>query len=184
MGSAQTTILPFGQPIGFAGQVTHLVDSESAINKESATNIGFGLGVKRGTNLKEALLPTASNSVLMGITTNIAVTAPGTFGGVDQTGSPPGMIPNSPMQLITEGRVFVEVDADVTITPDTGAYWRFESDGASNTKKGTFRNTDDNHVVDTRKKVTFKSAKFRAADQLTGGTTYIAEVSVSISNAQ
>jgi hypothetical protein len=78
----------------------------------------------------------------------------------------------------------VVVDADVSITVGQGAYWRFESDGASNTVVGTFRNTDDSHVVDTRKKVIFRSGKFLAADQLTGGTTYIAEVSVSISNAQ
>jgi hypothetical protein len=180
----QSTILPFGQPVGFAGQVTHREDTQSAANKEATSNIGFGLGVKAGTNVKEALLPTASSSVLAGIVTNESVTAPGTFGGLDKDGSPPGLIPKTMMELLTEGRIWAEVDADVTITVNTGAYWRFESDGASNTKKGTFRNTDDGHVVDVRKKVTFKSGKFLAADQLTGGTQYIAEVYVSISNAQ
>lgn len=184
MGSSQTTILPFGQPIGFAGQVTHEVDSDSAANKESSTNIGFGLGVKAGTYVKEALLPTASSSVLMGITTNRAVYGPGTFGRIDQAGTPPGMIPDTMMNLLTEGRMLVEVDADAAPSKNQGAYWRFESDGVSNTKKGTFRETNDGHVVDTRKKVIFKSGAFLAADQLTGGTTKVAEVSVSISNAQ
>jgi hypothetical protein len=181
---AQTTILPSGQPVGFAGQVTHQMDTSSAVNKESSLNIGFGLGVKRGTNIKECKLPSASSSVLVGITTNKAVSAPGTFGRLDQDGSPPGMIPDSMLELLTEGRIWVEVDADAAPAADQGAYWRFETDGASNTKKGVFRETDDGHVVDVRKKVIFKSGAFAAADQLTGGTTKIAEVSVSISNAQ
>ena len=184
INTPQTVILPFGQPIGFAGQVTHQVDGATAVNKETATNIGFGLGVKPGTNVKEALLPTANSSILAGIVTNRAVFAQGSFGNIDQAGSPPGLIPNTAMDLITEGRVLVKVDADANPTVGAGAYWRFESDGASNTVKGTFRETDDSHVVDTRKKVTFKSGKFLAADQLTGGTTYVAEVYVSISNAQ
>src|SRR5579864_3418421 len=173
--SPQSTILPFGQPVGFAGQVTHRIDTQSAANKEASSNIGFGLGVKPGTNAKEALLPTASSSVLAGIVLNEAVSAPGTFGGIDQSGSPPGLIPNTMMELLTEGRCLVKVDADTVVTIGAGAYWRFESDGGSNTVKGTFRHNDDGHVVETTKKVTFKGAKFLAADQLTGGTTYVAE---------
>ncbi len=69
----QSTILPFGQPIGFAGQVTQEFDTQSAANKMVSTNIGFGLGVKPGTNVKEAILPSTINDVLAGITTNRAV---------------------------------------------------------------------------------------------------------------
>ena len=76
----------------------------------------------------------------------------------------------------------VEVDADAAPTVGAGAYVRFETDGVSNVKRGVFRETDDGHVVDWRKAVTFKSAAFLAADQLTGGTTKIAEVYVSVSN--
>ncbi len=182
----QSTILPFGQPIGFAGQVTQEFDTQSAANKMVSTNIGFGLGVKPGTNVKEAILPSTINDVLAGITTNRAVSAPGTFGGVDQAGSPPGMVPNSLMTLLTEGRMFVVVDADATPSPGVGAWCRFQSDGASNTLVGTFRQAQDggSNCFDVTKKVTFKSGKFLAADQLTGGTTYIAEVYVSISNKQ
>lgn len=180
MSAPQSTILAAGQPFGFAGMVTQQLDGKSAANKEASTDIGFGLGVKPGTNVGEAKLPSASSSNLYGITTNRAVGAPGTFGSIDQSASPPGMIPNTFMDLITEGRVLVEVDADAAPTVDAGAYWRFETDGASNTKKGVFRETDDGHVVDTTKKVTFKSAAFTAAD----GVTKIAEVYVSISNKQ
>ena len=38
---------------------------------------------------------------------------------------------------------------------------------------GSFRDTDDGHVVDTTKKVTFKGKPFAAPDVLTGGTTLI-----------
>ncbi len=177
----QTVILPFGQPIGFPGICTREVDSSSASNAESATNIGYGLGVKPGTHIKEALLPT-TGCKLAGITVNRAVFAPGTFGSDDQTGSPPGQIPDSMMTLLTEGRIWVQVDADSTPTNGAGAWMRFETDGASNTLRGTFREGDDGHSVDVTKAVTFKSGKYLSVDQLTGGTTYIAEVYVSVSN--
>ena len=35
---AQNVILPYGQPVGVAGEVTHKTDSWSAMNEEAATN--------------------------------------------------------------------------------------------------------------------------------------------------
>ncbi len=46
MGSAQTVILPYGQPFGYAGQVTQRGDSKSAANKESTLN-ATGLNATR-----------------------------------------------------------------------------------------------------------------------------------------
>lgn len=181
MASPQSVILPFGQPAGFAGLPTQILDTASASNAEPTTNIDFGLGVKPGTNVKEALLPT-TGCLFAGVTMWGAVYAPGSFGEIDQTGSPPGMIPDTMMTLLTEGRIWVQVDADASPTIGGGAYLRYETDGASNTKRGTFRHASDGHTVDVTKAVTFKSGKFLAADQLTGGTTYIAEVYVSASN--
>lgn len=175
MGSAQTTILPYGQPVAFAGQCTHKEDSTTAVSKEASVNIQFGLGVKPGTKVKEMLLPTASSSVLLGILLQNQVYAPGTFGEVDQTSTTKGVIPNTLGEVLKHGRAWVIVDADTSITPNvTRAYWRFETDGGSNTLVGTFRHSDDGHVVDVRKQVLFTSGIFTAAD----GATKIAEVSV------
>lgn len=176
----QTAILAAGQPVGVAGEVTHKIDSLSASNAESTTHIGFGLGVKPGTKVKEALLPTASSSVLLGVVCYNATYAPGTFGQIDPTASPPGINPDVMMEVINKGRVFVVVDADASVTPNvTRLYWRFESDGASNTIVGTFRHSDDSHVVDTRTQVIAVGPIFTAAD----GTTKICEVQIDTANS-
>jgi hypothetical protein len=179
MGSAQTTILAAGQPAAFAGMCTQKLDSNSAASRETSLNIQFGLGVKPGVKVKEMLLPTASSSILLGILLQNQVYAPGTFGEIDQTGTTKGIIPNTMGEVLTEGRAWVIVDGDASITPNvTRAYWRFETDGASNTLVGTFRHTDDGHVADVRGQVLFVSGVFTAAD----GVTKIAEVVVSRSN--
>lgn len=179
MGSAQSTILPYGQPIGFAGLVTRRLDAFSAVNSEATLNIGYGLGVKPGTLLKEILLPTAAGSILEGITINNYITAPGQFGGLDQENSPSGIRINRQIEILRIGRIWVRVDADSVIVPNiTRAYMRFESDNGSNTVRGTFRTSDDGHVADVRGQVLFVSGVFPAADILSGGTVKIAEVAV------
>lgn len=178
MGQAQSVILPYGQPAGYPGQPTHITDTHNAANKEVSASIRFGIGVKPGTNVGEALLPTASSSILDGITINRQVYAPGTFGNLDAV----GMITNTIMELGTEGRMYVLVDGDTVGGVDVRAYWRFESDGGSNTIIGTFRDTNDTHVVDTTKQVVFKGFPFSSVNVLTGGTEKICEVYVSISN--
>ena len=173
MGTAQTTILAAGQPVGFAGLVTLELMAKAAANKD-ALNIQAGLGVKPGSKVSEALLPTASSSVLFGIVAQVQAFAPGTFGEIDQ-GAQPGFIPNTMMNVLETGRIFVIVDGDAAVTPNvTRLYWRFESDGASNARVGTFRNTDDGHVVDTRKQVIAVGPIFTAAD----GSTKICEVRI------
>lgn len=176
MGQAQTVILPFGQPAGYAGQPWKLLDTVSAANKEASASIRFGIGVKPGVNVSEALLPTASSSILFGITTNVQVYAPGTFGNVDST----GMIPNTMMQLGVEGRMFALVASDTTAGVDVGAYWVFETGGLG--AVGSFRDTDDGHTVDTTKQVRFRGFPFSAVNVLTGGTEKICELYVSTSN--
>lgn len=178
MGTPQFAILPYGQPPFIAGQVTQRLDGKSAANKDTL-NIQFGLGVKPGTNVKEALLPTASSSVLDGIVTWEAVDAPGTFGNIDQSSATKGIKPNAMMSLLTEGRAVVVVDGDTVVTPNvTRLYWRFETDGASNTLVGTFRHTDDGHVVDTTKQVTAIGGVFTGPD----GVQKLCEVYISTSN--
>ncbi len=180
MGQAQTVILPYGQPAGYPGLATRIIDSLSAANKEASLNIGYGLGVKPGTLVKEAKLPTASSSVLMGIVLNIDTNAPGSFGGIDQSIAVDGVRPDYMLEVCTDGRCFVQVDGDASVTPNvTRLYWRFETDGGSNTRVGTFRNTDDGHVVDTRAQVIAVGPIFASADVLNGGTTKICEVRIN-----
>lgn len=183
-GSAQTKILAAGQPVAVAGEATKFIDGESCINAEAATNLGFGLGVKPGTKVKEVLLPTASNSVFRGVVVQNRMHSPGTFGDIDDSGSPPGMKPKTSVEILAEGRCWVVVDGDTVITPGvTRAFWRFETDGASNTLVGTFRHNDDTHVVDVRGQVLFVSGVMDAADVLKGaGSQKIAEVMISRSN--
>jgi hypothetical protein len=165
MGSPQTSINTAGQPIAFQGLVTKKLDSLSVSNYEASANLQPGLGVKPGTGQRTALLPTASSSVFMGIVAAAAAYAPGSFGELDQASTPAGYIPDTLFECVTKGRAWVQVDADCAITPNvTRAYWRFETDGASNTKVGTFRHTDDGHVVDTTKQCIFRSGVFTAAD--------------------
>lgn len=189
MGSAQKKILGFGQPAAFAGECTRKIDSTSALNKMTSTNIGFGLGIKPGVNVKEGLLPSGSGDKLLGITVWNGTEAPGTFGSIDQVSSPPGMTPNTMMEVLTEGRIWVVVDADAAgnITPNvTRAFWRFQSDGVNNTLVGTFRHNQDAgpNCIDVTDQVLFVSAVFDAADILNNAppNTKIAEVVVSRSN--
>lgn len=178
-GTPQTSILAAGQPVGFAGQATAVKDSRTANNAEASANIQAGIGVKPGTLVKEALLPTASSSVLLGIVKQLQSEAPGTFGTIDQSSTPPGYTPDTLMEVVTEGRIFARVDTDAAVTPNvTRLYWRFESDGASQTVVGTFRHTDDGHVVDTTKQVVAVGPIFTAAD----GVSKICEVYISESN--
>ena len=116
MAIPQTVVQAYGQPAGFAGLGTITTDTWSAMNAEASANIGFGLGVKPGVKLKEALLPTASTSTLQGIVLWSAVYAPGQYGSVDQTATVKGLVPKTMMTLLTEGRVWVRVDADTVIT--------------------------------------------------------------------
>ena len=178
MGTPQTSILPYGQPPFIAGQVTKLIDAASAANKDSVA-IDFGLGVKPGSHVKEALLPTASSSVFDGLVVWEAIDAPGTFGNIDQSSTPPGIKPNAMMTVLREGRGVAILDGDATVTPNvTRLYWRFETDGASNTKVGTFRHSDDGHVVDTRNQVLAVGPVFTGPD----GVQKLCEVYVSTSN--
>ena len=180
MGTAQTTINAYGQPSAIAGMMTQERDALSAVSKETVNNIAFGVGVKPGTNAKEALLPTASSSVLLGINVVFKTHAPGTFGDIDQSSATTGMKPNTQLHVLREGRCFVQVDADTVIAAPnvTRAYWRFETDGGTNTLVGTFRHSDDGHVADTRKQVLFVSGVLTAADG-----TKVAEVAVSAENS-
>jgi len=172
----QTSILAAGQPVGFAGLVTHKVDSLSASNAEASAHIQFGIGVKPGSLVKEALLPSASSSVLLGIVGWNAVYAPGSFGQLAQDASPPGVNPDQMMEVINNGRIFAVMDGDAAVTPNvTRLYMRFETDGASNTTVGAFRNTDDGHVVDVRGQVKAIGPIFTAAD----GVTKICEVMIN-----
>jgi len=178
MGTPQLSILPYGQPPFIAGQITQKIDAGSAANKDSV-NIDFGLGVKPGTYVKEALLPTASSSIFDGLVVWETVDAPGTFGNIDQSSATKGIKPNAFMTLLREGRGIAIVDADTTVTPNvTRLYWRFETDGASNTKVGTFRHSDDGHVVDTRNQVLAIGPIFTGPD----GVQKLCEVYVSTSN--
>ena len=176
MATAQSVILPYGQPFGFAGQATHVLDSQSAANKEASLSIAFGTGVKPGVNVKEALLPTASNSVLAGIVRNAQVYAPGTFGNITSG----GLIPNTMMELVTEGRIYVPVSSDTVAGNDTPAYWVFQTGGSD--VIGQFRDTSNANTVDVTKQVTFKGVPLADPSALTGGTSKICEVYVSISN--
>ncbi len=178
MATAQTTILAYGQPGGYAGQPTQVLDTQSAANNEASLAIGYGLGVKPGTLLKSMLLPTANSSTLAGVILNEMVYAPGTFGNVTSV----GVTVNTIATLLTEGRCYVVVDSDTVAGNDTPAYWCFQT--AGNSVIGQFRDTDNGNTVDTTKKVTFKGSPFAAPDVLTGGTTLICEAYVSISNKQ
>jgi len=179
MGSAQTSINAAGQPIAFAGMVTARLDSASAYNKESSSALRLGIGVKPGTKEQEMLLPTASSSVLAGVVLSTHAKAPGTFGGIDQSATPPGIIAGGQFELLRKGRCWVHVDADTTITPRvTRAHWRAVSDGASNTIVGTFRhNQDSTNTVDVTGQVLFISGVRTAPDG-----TKIAEVEIDVTN--
>ncbi len=179
MATAQTVILPYGQPFGYPGQLSapgSQYDSQSGANKEASASMRFGCGVKPGVNVKEVLLPTANSSILAGVLLNQMVYAPGTFGNVSAT----GIIPNTVGEFITEGRCYVEVASDTVAGNDVRGYWCFET--AGNSVIGQFRDTDDGHVVDTTKQVVFKGTPFHSADVLEGGTTMICEAYISISN--
>lgn len=180
MASAQSVILPYGQPYGIAGQPLQVIDTQSASNAESTANIGFGYGVKPGTNVREALLPT-TGCKFAGVVLNEHVNAPGTFGSIDQTSAVPGLIPDTMMELLTEGRCYVAVDPDTTAGVDVRGYLCYQT--AGNSVQGRFRDTDNGNVVDVTKQIVFKGLPFRAASVLTGTTEYICEAYVSISNA-
>jgi hypothetical protein len=183
-GTPQKVILPYGQPAACAGEVTRRIDSDSRINAELVTNLGFGLGVAPGTLTKSCLLPSGPTSVLLGVTSIERRFSAGTFGQLDTQSVPPGLRPKASIDVLTEGRIWVVVDADTVIVPGiTRAFWRWVGDGVSNNLIGTFRHTDDGRVVDVRRQVLFVSLMLDAADVLHGaGSQKIAEVVVARSN--
>lgn len=180
---SQTSINPAGQPIAVAGQIadnSKVRDVLSRFNGEASSCIGFGLAVKPGTNDHEVKLPSASSSVIEGVVKWGANHTPGASGDLDQTATPPGLKPHAGLELLRRGRIWAQIDADTAIAAPgvTRAYCRFETDGASNTLVGTFRHTDDSHVIDTRKQAIFMSGVRVAADG-----SKIAELEVDFTNS-
>lgn len=178
MGTVQTAIQPYGQPIAFQGLVTHLEDSESLINKEASLNIGFGLGVKGGTLTKEAKLPTSNTDKIRSIIVQNDQYTQGTFGDLDASGSPPGITPNSPCEGLKHGRCWVEVEAGITISPNVDrGYCRAVANGG-NSKLGAWTNAaDGSNTIDCTTQVLFVSAAYTAPDG-----KKIAEVFVNFGN--
>lgn len=165
---SQTSINPAGQPIAVAGQAVDTgegADDVSRFNGESSSAIGFGLGVKPGTYDHDVKLPT-TGCTFGGVTMWSAAHVPGASNGdLDTTSTPPGIKIKGRIDVRRRGRIWAQVDADTSITPGvTRAYLRFESDGVSNTLVGTFRHSDDGHVVDVRKQAVFVSGVRTAAD--------------------
>lgn len=171
--SGQTTILRSGQPQAFAGMVadTGIKDDLSAYNLEVSAEIAFGLGVK-WSGQRGALLPTASSSVIRGVSVWNGNHQTGLYGDLGTT----GLKPNAAMVVRDLGRIWVLVDAGQAVgdfTPGITRGWcRFETDGGSNTVVGAWRGADDGHAIDCTKQCVYVSSVILAAD----GVSLIAEL--------
>lgn len=132
------TSYPTTAPIGFAGllsdQGPRRVDS--AINKE-AVAIPFGVAVKKGAAEDEALLPTLTTDVLIGI--SVFRHDVSTFGS-SAWGADAGIPVNDRFDLLKEGVVMVKVE-EAVLQYDK-AFVRFTA-GAGGTQKGAWRKSAD-----------------------------------------
>lgn len=165
MADGQTTISRSGQPAAFAGLPADgsIKDDVSAFNLEASLEMPFGIGVK-WSGERGALLPSAANSVMKGINLFNANHQTGVDGDLGTT----GLKPKAALNIRRFGRLWLLVDVGIavdTFTPGTTrGYCRFETDGGSNTQRGTWRHTDDGHVVDCTSQVLFISKVILSAN--------------------
>ncbi len=132
------TSYPTTMTSGFAGQIADEAPRyiASAICKETSP-CPFGLGVKKGTNEDEALLPTATGDVLIGISVHRHdVNTIGSSAWATAAGIPVG----DRFDLLKEGVVYVKVEE--AVVQGDKAYVRFAS-GAGGTQLGSWRKSAD-----------------------------------------
>lgn len=140
-------------PIGVPGQLAtefdeHNARVDSGTNEEAATNIPFGIMVKRGTTKGQIKLPTAATDYLEGVVAHAnefdaeSQLADATVNDFDQSAIKPGVTAG----LIQSGVVIVvPEDTDVETA---GVHVRIAANGG-NTQLGAFTpNPDDVNTID------------------------------------
>jgi hypothetical protein len=174
----QTTINPAGQPIAVAGQGVDTGEGADDVSRTNggATNIGFGLAVIQGTYDHTAVLPSQTTDIPQGVVLFDYSHSPGTFGDIDQAGTPPGLKQNVQFAIRRRGRIWVQLDAAFAGSIVAGvdrAYVRAIANGG-NTLIGAFTNAPDaGKTIDWTDKGVFVSGVRYAADG-----TKIAELDV------
>lgn len=106
---------------------------DSLVNGEASAEIPFGAAVTKGTTDTNALLPDASNDVVIGIAMHSQSHGKAELGTT-------GIKPKVTFSVITKGRVWVKVE-EAVVKGDL-AYVRYAS-GAGGSQKGSFRKSAD-----------------------------------------
>ena len=135
---AGITSYPTAPSTGFAGQIADEAPRyvDSAVNKE-AVAIPFGVALKKGAAEDEALLPTLTGDVIIGIAVHRHdVNTIGSGGWAADAGIPA----SDRFDLLKKGVVYVKVE-EAVVQYDK-AFVRFAS-GAGGTQKGAWRKSAD-----------------------------------------
>lgn len=130
-------------PVAFAGMKADASDDQvdSYAQGEASAEIPFGVMVCQGTaggtsgTPDKAILPVDANSVPVGV-----VVHSHDYDSRTELGTT-GLKPKTMLSVMRRGRIWVQVEDAVTV--NAPAFYRYTSDGGSNTQVGKFRSDAD-----------------------------------------
>jgi hypothetical protein len=123
----------------FVGMIADITESEieTYANGEASAEIGFGFGVKQKTGAgtdEQAILPTAQGDALVGVVTHSHAYAVG--GNLPELGTV-GIKPLVPMNVMREGRVWVQLQSGVSVSKGDRAHYNWNDKTWRNSASGT-----------------------------------------------
>lgn len=165
----QTVINPEGQPAAIAGMIADsndITDVVSRFSEEASAEIPFGYGVVQGTATQGVKLPSGSGDIPVGVNVFGYNHMPGTIGDLGTT----GLKPKAGLQVLRQGRIWVQLDQDVTtIAPNTDRTYLRYSANSPNLSPGRWaKAADSGHTIDLTKVGVFVSGAVAFADGTKG----------------
>lgn len=174
-GPAQQTTVAAKMTIAYPGLISdaaHNKDVASAVSEEASAEIAFGRMVKKGTADSGALIPTANTNRMLGVVVHSHAYEK------DQELGDTGLKPKITMGVMRHGRIFVEVDEDVTPTDAV----RLRCDTNGGTVPGVFcKSASAGHTLNLSPLAAWVSSSF-AYTPPGGSATKVAELELDITN--
>lgn len=118
---------------GMVGDSSMVKQIDSFISEESSAEMAFGIMVGQGTADNGCLLLATVNDNLIGVTVHSHRYAK------DQELGDTGLLPEATVQVMSQGRIWVQVEE--AVTPASGVHVRAVATG--NEVAGAFRDTQD-----------------------------------------
>lgn len=144
------TSYPQDHAAAFEGSLADngLHDIRSALNGEASNGMPFGIAVAIGTTERTCKLGAASTAKWMGVVVRDA-----SYSGAQYDAN--GIKPGAPVNVLSKGRINVQVEEDVAI--GDRAFIRY-ADGTGGTQKGAFRKSANSTTAVEAKGMRYLSA--------------------------